>query len=66
MINCKEVINYQGNLYYVRKRIKESQMKEEFIDSLKSYWDCDIVLKHNSNEEKFYLFLSLIPIAEIV
>jgi len=66
MINCKEKINYQGNLYVVKKKIKQSQINSELIDSLKNYWDCDLVLKQNNTEEKYLLFLILIPIAEVV
>ena len=66
MINCKETINYQGNLFYVRKKIKENQIKPELIDSLKNYLDCDIVLKQNNQEGNLFIFLVLIPVAEII
>jgi len=66
MINCKETINYQGNLFYIRKKIKENQINPELIDSLKKYLDCDIVLKQNNQDGNMLLFLILIPKAEII
>ena len=57
---------YLLNLFYVRKKIKENQIKPELIDSLKNYLDCDVVLKQNNQEGNLLIFLVLIPIAEIV
>jgi hypothetical protein len=66
MINCKETLNYQENLYFIKRKIKESRINPELIDSLKNYLECDLVLKQNNNGDSHYLFLVLIPIVEIL
>lgn len=66
MINCKETLNYQENLYIIKRKIKESKINPELIDSLKNYLECDLVLKQNNNGDSHYLFLVLIPIVEIL
>lgn len=66
MINCKETLNYQGNLYIVKRKIKEHRINPDLIDVLKNYLECDMVLKQNNNNEIHFLFLVLIPLAEVL
>lgn len=63
---CKELITYQNNLYWVYRKVKEHQLKPEYITQVKDYWGCDIVLKQNNIQEKYLLFLVLIPEAEVL
>jgi hypothetical protein len=63
---CKEFINYQNNLYWVYRKVKEHQIKPEYITQLRDFWGCDTVLKQNNTQEKYLLFLMLIPEAEVL
>lgn len=63
---CKELINYQNNLYWVYRKVKETQIKPEYITQVRDFWGCDTVLKQNNTQEKYLLFLMLIPEAEVL
>jgi hypothetical protein len=63
---CKELVNYQNNLYWVYRKVKEHQVKPDNITLIRDYWGCDIVLKQNNTQEKYLLFLILIPEAEVL
>ncbi len=62
----KELINYQNNLYWVYRKVKEHQIKSDYITQLRDFWKCDMVLKQNNTQEKYLLFLVLIPDAEVL
>jgi len=64
----KELLNFQDKLYYIQRKIKESQIKPEFVNDLKEYWKCDNVIKQTFRQtnEVYYLFLVEIPEAIIV
>jgi hypothetical protein len=62
----KELVNYQNNLYWIYRRVKEHQVNPEIITALRDYWGCDIVLKQNNTQEKYLLYLVLIPDAEVL
>lgn len=63
----KETITYQEKLYYIYRKIKVSQLKNDFVLELKDIWLCDIVIKgrYQDNDESF-LFLREIPEAVII
>ena len=63
---CKEFINYQNNLYWVYRKVKEHQIKPEYITHLRDFLGGDTVLKQNNTQEKYLLFLMLIPEAEVL
>lgn len=67
MLN-KELFNYQDKLYIIERKVKETQIKPEFINELKEYWGCDNVIKqtYRQTNESFYLFLIEIVEAEII
>ena len=65
MLN-KELINYQDKLYWIYKKIKVSQFKEDFVNDFKEFWDCEIVLKHRNNNDEFLLFMREIPEVELI
>jgi hypothetical protein len=62
----KEYVNYQNKLYWIYRRVKQDKIKEGFVQNIKDYWDCDIVLKHRFNEDDVLLFLREIPELEIL
>jgi hypothetical protein len=65
---CKELFNYQGNLYYIHKKIKESSIPNDTINELKEYWGCTTVIKQKFKQtnETFLLFLVEIEDAKII
>lgn len=56
MIN-KELVNYQDKLYWVYRKVKQSQIKQEHISDLKEYWFCDLVVRDRNSEDSKLLFL---------
>ena len=62
----KELVNYHDNLYWVYRKIKQSQVKEGSITDLKEFWMCDMVVKSKNNNDDILLFMREIPDAEIV
>lgn len=62
----KEMITYQNKLYWVYKKVKQTQIKEGFVNDVKELWDCDIVLKHRNVDDEFLIFLKEIPDLELV
>jgi hypothetical protein len=62
----KEYVNYQNKLYWVYRRVKQDRIKEGFVQNIKQYWDCDVVVKHKFNEDDVLLFLIEIPELEIL
>lgn len=65
MLN-KELLNYNHKLYWVYRRIKESQIKIDKVNDIKSFWDCDIILKQRIQEDDTLIFLREIPELEIL
>lgn len=61
-----EYINYQNKLFYIYRKIKVSQIKEEIIHEMKNYWLCDFVLKYSNHDENFFLFLREVSDLEIM
>lgn len=62
----KEFVNYQNKLYWIYRKVKHDKIKEGFIQEIKDFWRCDIVLKHRFNEDDVLLFLREIPELEIL
>lgn len=52
-----ELINYNNNLYQLRRIFNESAIKQEYLNELREYYMCDITLKSNGK----LLFCRLIP-----
>jgi hypothetical protein len=65
MLN-KELLKYNQTLYWVYRRIKESQVKMDKVNELKEYWNCDIILKQKVQEDDTLIFLKEIPELEIL
>jgi hypothetical protein len=63
----KEMLIYQDKLYYVYRKIKSSQVKDGYVNVLKDFWHCDIVVKNrNQQQDENLLFLREIEEATIV
>ena len=64
----KELFNFQDKLYYIERKIRETQVKPEFVNELKEYWKGDNVVKQifKQTNEVFYLFLVEIEDAKII
>lgn len=62
----KELVNYQGKLFYIYRRFKETQIKTDRISELRDLLECDIVLKQNNTNDKTFIFLREIKDAEVL
>lgn len=60
-----EYINYQGKLYYIYRRTKSNKIKENYVQEIKDFWMCDIVLKYTNEVDTDFLFLREIPELQI-
>lgn len=58
----KQVINFQDNLYIIKRIIKETSIKEEFVQEYKEWIGCDTVLK----KDGMYYFTNKIEEAQII
>ena len=56
MIN-KELINYQDKLYWVYRKVKQSQVKQELITELRDFWMCDLVVRDRNSDDFRLIFL---------
>jgi hypothetical protein len=67
MLN-KELLNYQDRLFWVYRKVRENQIKEEGILLVKDFWHCDMVLKQNNHHggDVMLLFLREIPEVEVL
>jgi len=57
-----QLINFNDNLYYVYRKIREKNIKPGATEFILKFWHCDIALKQN--EDVF--FCRLIEDAQIV
>jgi hypothetical protein len=65
MLN-KELINYNDKLYWVYRKVKQSHIKENYINDIKDMWLCDLVLRSKNQDETQLLFVREIEEAKIV
>jgi hypothetical protein len=65
MLN-KELIHYNDKLYWVYRKVKQSQIKENHINDVKDMWMCDLVLRSKHQDETQLIFVREIEEAEIV
>jgi len=56
MLN-KELVNYQNKLFYVYKKIKQDRIKEGYVNDVKDFWNCDVVVRSRVNNDDSLLFL---------
>lgn len=62
----KELITYQDKLFWVYRKVKQSQVKSEYISDLKEFWMCDLVVKDKNTDDAKLIFLREISDATIV
>ena len=65
MLN-KELVQYQDKLYWIYRKVKQSQVKEGSVSDLKEFWKCDMVVRSRINNDDNLLFLREIDEAKIV
>jgi len=65
MLN-KELFKYQDKLYYVFKKLRQSQVKEGYINDVKERWNCDLVVRSRQQNDDTLIFLIEIEEATIV
>jgi hypothetical protein len=65
MLN-KELLKYQDKLYYVFKKLRQSQVKEGYINDVKEWWNCDVVVRSRQQNDDTLIFLREIEDATIV
>jgi hypothetical protein len=65
MLN-KELVQYQDKLYWVYRKIKNSQVKEGSISDLRDFWMCDVAVRNRNQNDDLLLFLREIEDAKIV
>jgi hypothetical protein len=62
----REYVNYQDKLYWVYRKVNQSQVKEQSVSDLKDFWMCDIVIKSKNQNNNTLLFMREIEEAKIV
>jgi hypothetical protein len=62
----KELVQYQNKLYYIYRKIKQTQIKEGYINEIREFWMCDVVVKSKQNNDDTLLFLREIEEAEVI
>lgn len=62
----REYINYQDKLYWVYRKVNQSQVKEDSVSDLKNFWMCDIVIRSRNQNDSTLLFMREIEDAKIV
>jgi len=60
------MVVYQNKLYYVYRKLKTSQIKDGYVNEIKEFWMCDVVVKNKINQDENLLFLREIENAIIV
>lgn len=61
-----EFINYNDKLYWVYRKVRQSQIKENYINDVKDMWMCDLVLRSKNQDDTHLLFVREIEEAKIV
>lgn len=62
----REYVNYQDKLYWVYRKVNQSQVKEGLVSDLKDFWMCDIVIRSKNQNNDTLLFMREIEEAKIV
>jgi hypothetical protein len=62
----REYVNYEDKLYWVYRKVNQSQVKEESVSELRDFWMCDIVIRNKNQNNNTLLFMRKIEEAIIV
>lgn len=65
MLN-KELVIYQDKLYWIYRKVKNSQVKEGSVSDLRDFWMCDVAVRNRNQNDDMLLFLREIEEAKIV
>jgi hypothetical protein len=66
LISGKELITYQDRLYWIYRKVKFSSIKEGYVNDVKIFWNCDLVVRSRNQNDETLLFLREIEEAKIV
>jgi hypothetical protein len=61
-----EYVHYQDKLYYVYRKFKYNQVKEQYIQEIKEMFLCDIVVRQKNQENDLLFFLREVVELEIL
>jgi hypothetical protein len=62
----REYVNYDNKLYWVYRKVNQSQVKEGSVSDLKDFWMCDMVIRNKNQINDTLLFMREIEEAIIV
>jgi hypothetical protein len=62
----REYVNYEDKLYWVYRKVNQSQVKEGSVSDLKNFWMCDMVIRNKNQTNDTLLFMREIEEAIIV
>ena len=62
----KELVKYNDKLYWVYRKVKQDKIKDGYVNDVKEFFNCDIVVKNRQSNEDVLLFLKEIPELELV
>lgn len=46
----KELLNINNKLYYIYRKINKESIKEGYLNDVKEFWNCPMVVKHVQND----------------
>ena len=58
----KQIVNFQDNLYIIKRVLRETNIKEEFVQEYKEWIGCNTVLK----KDGVYYFANKIDEVQII
>jgi hypothetical protein len=66
----KDLVHYQNKLYYIYKKMKPDSIKEGYVNDVKDFWRCDVVVRNKFNNDDSLLFLreisDLEPVRDVI
>lgn len=62
----KELVIYSDKLYWIYRKIRQELIKENCVQDIKEFWNCDIVVKHKNQSDNMLFFLRSIDDAEVI
>jgi hypothetical protein len=63
---CKELINYNDKLFYLYRKIKETDIDPKFVGDLKEFWGCSMVIKQIQRQTNMSHYLFIIEIEDVI
>ncbi len=66
MLLSKELVSYREKLYWVYRKVRQERIREGYVNDVKEFWKCDVVVKSKTNNDDVLLFLREIEDATVV